>query len=73
MNDNYFKNYSLISQYWKIFRSLELVLHELEQVQEIFEVLSYRGTKSMNKERVFFFKLERYIKKRELALVAIKV
>ena len=52
MNDNYFKNYLLVSQYWKIFRSLELILHELERVQEIFEVLSYHGSKSMNKERV---------------------
>ena len=32
---NYFKNYQLVLQHQKVFRSLVFVLHEIEQVQEI--------------------------------------
>ena len=35
MTRNYFKNYRLVLQHLKVFRSLILALHEIEQVQEI--------------------------------------
>ena len=35
MVHNYFENYRLVLQSWKVFQSLVIVLHEIEQVQEI--------------------------------------
>ena len=49
ITQNYFENYQLVLQHWKVFRSLVLVLHEIKQVHEI---LSYYGEELTKKERV---------------------
>ena len=43
---NYFENYQLVVQHQKVFRSLEFVLHEIEQIQEIL-----RSCLTMGKRR----------------------